>query len=137
MTVIFESVQYDDLNSRQQENFNFQKLSAKLADYGFNCIRLSDDWQGADLIACHIDGSTFLKVQLKSRFCVQRKYIGKNIYIAFRRGDDWYIYPHDDMSEFVDRSQRVNNSVSWSVHKSYGWPSPPKWALGELAKYKL
>lgn len=35
--------------------------AAHLADYGFNCLRLSDDWQGADFIACHIDGNKFLK----------------------------------------------------------------------------
>jgi hypothetical protein len=34
-----------------------------LADYGFLTMRLSDDWQGADFIAQHIDGA-FLKVQL-------------------------------------------------------------------------
>jgi hypothetical protein len=56
-----------NINSRQKENYNFLKVSAVLADYGFNTMRLSDDWQGADFIAVHIDGETFLKVQLKSR----------------------------------------------------------------------
>jgi hypothetical protein len=38
-----------------------------LADYGFATIKPDDDWQSADFIAQHFDGSTFLKVQLKSR----------------------------------------------------------------------
>jgi hypothetical protein len=39
-------IQYAALNSRQREIFNFQKIAAILADYGFNCIKLADDWQG-------------------------------------------------------------------------------------------
>ena len=58
----FDRVPYEKLNSRQKENYNFAKVSARLADCGFNCLRLSDDWQGADFIACHIDKETFLKV---------------------------------------------------------------------------
>jgi hypothetical protein len=92
---MFQKIVYEELNSRQRENFNFQKVSAHLADYGFNSLRLSDDWQGADFIACHIDGSTFLKVQLKGRLNIDLKYSGKDIYIAFCAEGTWYLYPHD------------------------------------------
>ena len=74
---MFQRVPYGELNSRQKENRNFQKVAARMADYGFNCLRLTDDWQGADSIACHIDGETFLKVQLKGRMSIDRKYLGK------------------------------------------------------------
>jgi hypothetical protein len=53
----FNRILYSNLNSRQKEAFNFQKVSAVLADYGFITIRLSSDWGGADFIAqhcCHI-----------------------------------------------------------------------------------
>ena len=92
---MFQPIAYADLNSRQKENYNFQKVAARLADYGFNSLRLTDDWQGADFIACHIDGETFLKVQLKGRFVLDRKYLGKDIHIAFLHRDDLYLYPHD------------------------------------------
>lgn len=39
-TYQFQRVEYEYLNSRQQENFNFQKIAGHLADFGFNCIRL-------------------------------------------------------------------------------------------------
>lgn len=68
-----EEISYDDLNSRQRENYNFHKVSAILADYGFTSIRLSDDWQGADFIAQHIDGQTFIKAQLKGRMSIDKK----------------------------------------------------------------
>jgi len=43
----FERIRYESLNARQKEIFNYQKLAATLADYGFHCIKLADDWQGA------------------------------------------------------------------------------------------
>ncbi len=41
-----EKINYGDLNGKQQEVYNFQKCAALLAEYGFNCIRLVDDWEG-------------------------------------------------------------------------------------------
>ena len=45
---MFAKIDYSKLNARQQENYNFQKVSGVLADYGYTCIKLSDDWNGAD-----------------------------------------------------------------------------------------
>jgi hypothetical protein len=70
----FAHIRYASLKARQKELFNFQKIAATLADYGFNCIKLADDWQGADFLAYHINGTTTLKVQLKSRLTIDRKY---------------------------------------------------------------
>ncbi|MGQ4810161.1 hypothetical protein NKDENANG_03610 [Candidatus Entotheonellaceae bacterium PAL068K] len=82
---MFRRISYEELNPRQKRNFNFQKVAAKLADYGFNCVRLNDDWQGADFIAYHIDGNTSIRVQLR----------GRDIYITFNQDGEWYLYPHD------------------------------------------
>ena len=60
MALTLNKIKYEDLNARQQENYNFLKISAVLADYGFMTLRLSSDWQGADFIAQNNDG-TFLK----------------------------------------------------------------------------
>ena len=75
---MFQRINPDDLNGRQKEIYNFQKSAALLADYGFNCIKLTDDWQGADFLAHHFDGTTTLKVQLKARLTIDRKYTGQN-----------------------------------------------------------
>ena len=64
--MVFQHVAYDDLQAPQKERYNYQKLAGVLADYGFNCIGLSDDWNGADVLAVHTSGET-LRVQLKSR----------------------------------------------------------------------
>lgn len=49
---MFSRITYARLNSRQKENYNFQKIAARLADYGFNSIRLTDDWQGRTSSPC-------------------------------------------------------------------------------------
>jgi hypothetical protein len=135
---MFQRIDYDDLNSRQQENYNFQKLAARLADYGFNCLRLSDDWQGADFIACHIDGETFLKVQLKGRLAIDKKYIGKGINIAFFQGDDCYIYDHDALVRHLEENNLIGaDSVTWHERGIRHWPSPPAWAIHFLSDFRI
>ena len=80
----FEKINYKKLNSRQKENYNYQKISSILAEYGFSTIRLSDDWQSADFIAQHYKNKTFLKVQLKGRLGIDKKYMNKDLWICFR-----------------------------------------------------
>lgn len=135
--VTFKKVLYSELNSRQQENFNFQKVSAHLADYGYNCLRLSDDWQGADFIACHIDGNRFLKVQLKGRLTIQKKYIGKDIYVAFNHKGTWYVYPHDRVMKQLLQSGTAGTSTSWLNDGGYSWPSLSVAILKILEPYKI
>jgi hypothetical protein len=93
-------IEYAALNDRQKENYNFQKCAAILAGYGFNCIRLSDDYKGADFIALHIDGTTELRVQLKGRLNLEDKYAGKNLFIAFPDNGRWFLVPHDEARDY-------------------------------------
>jgi hypothetical protein len=44
-----EKIDYNALNAKAKEMYNFQKVLAKLADYGFTTMWLNNDWQGADL----------------------------------------------------------------------------------------
>lgn len=122
MPIKLQRVQYSDLNSKQKENFNYQKISAVLADYGYVTMRLSDDWQGADFIALHIDGQTFLRVQLKGRLTVEKKYEGKDIHIAFAQGEHWYLYPHDELLQKILAITNIANTDSWSIKGGYSFP---------------
>ena len=135
MTTIFNKVEYKNLNSRQKENYNFQKVAGHLADYGFNCLRLSDDWQGADFIACHIDGNKFLKVQLKGRLNVDQKYAGKDIYIAFCSEGTWYLYPHDQVRDEILANGLIADSLSWKTNGGYSWPSLSAQLKSIMQKY--
>lgn len=130
-------IKYTDLNARQKESYNFHKISAVLANYGFNTIRLSDDWQGADFIAQHIDGEQFLKIQLKGRLTVDKKYIGKNIYICFCDSKQWYLYPHDDFLAWLKTNSAFETSDSWQKYGSYSWPNLSKALTQHLNQYAL
>ena len=134
----FEPIPYADLNSRQKENYNFHKIAARLANFGYNCLRLTDDWQGADFIACHIDGETFLKVQLKGRLVIDRKYQGKDIHIAFIHGDGAYLYEHDKLVAHLEANGLIGDeSVTWHEHGFRSWPTPPSWAINFLENYRI
>lgn len=133
----FEKVGYKTLTARQQENYNFLKISALLADYGFNTLRLTDDWQGADFIANHIDGETFLKVQLKGRFTLDKKYIGKNIWVCFPYRGEWYLYPHDKVVSELAEYSNFQNTESWKKQGKISNGRPTKRDIQLLKNYKL
>ena len=134
----FQRVPYAQLNSRQKENYNFHKIAARMADYGFNCLRLTDDWQGADFIACHINGETFMKVQLKARLVIDRKYQGKGIHIAFIHGEDAYLYDHDRLVHFLEMNGLIGDeSVTWHEKGIRHWPTPPVWAIRFLEEFRI
>jgi frataxin-like iron-binding protein CyaY len=109
------AISYKEINARQKELFNFQKIAATFADYGFNCIKLADDWQGADFIAYNVNGNTTLKVQLKSRLTINKKYSGKekDIWIAFPYKNTWYLIKHDSLVEKVGKHTIWLNSDAW------------------------
>jgi hypothetical protein len=130
----FEKVRYDSLNARQKELFNFQKIAATLADYGYNCIKLADDWQGADFLAYHVNGTTTLKVQLKSRLTIDQKYHGKDIWMAFPHGDYWYLIEHDRLVEKVGKQTDWLTSLSWKDKHGYSSVSINAGLLESLAK---
>jgi hypothetical protein len=112
MPLDLSRVTYVRLNARQEENYNFLKVSAVLADYGYVTMRLSDDWQGADFIAQHIHDRTFLRVQLKSRLSFDRKYEGKDLYVVFKDVRDWYLYPHDELLAYMPQIRRAAHGAS-------------------------
>lgn len=132
-----DKVDYKALNAKQQENYNMLKLGAVIADYGFDLIRLNDDWQGADCIANHIDGSTYLKVQLKGRLTIDKKYVEKDLYIAFRNGENWYLYPHDELIEKLHKSGIALHTSSWTENGHYSWPKLSGRIEGIIEPYKL
>ncbi len=38
-------IKYEELNARQKENYNYHKVASRLADYGYDCMRLNNDWE--------------------------------------------------------------------------------------------
>jgi hypothetical protein len=127
-----KKINYADFkkNGKQIETYNFQKVSAILADYGFATLRLSDDWQGADFLAVHIDGKTVMKVQLKSRLTFDKKYVGKDLFVCFpyckRNSEDvhWYLFNHDEMLDVFMANKQISlrDTSPWVKVGNYSWP---------------
>lgn len=132
-----EKITYSKLNARQKENFNFQKVAGLLADYGFNCMKLVDDWQGADFLAYHVDGNQTLKVQLKSRLTIEKKYLRKNIFMAFPVGRSWYLIEHDRLVAIVNKHTNWLKSESWRGQGMYSTSKPSENLVGAIQSAKL
>ena len=138
MPLELRRVHYADLNARQKENYNFQKVSAVLADFGFSTLRLTDDWQGADFIAQHVDGETFLKVQLKGRLTFGKKYQGKGLHVAFEHGGTWYLYPHDDLlATVLAEPDTVSGTSSWEELGGYSFNGLSRQMAELLEPYRV
>lgn len=115
-------IRYDDLTGKQKEYYNFQKVSAALADFGFMTQWLTYDRDFTDFIAKHVDGNTTLRVQLERRLAFRKKYLGKDLYIAFREGETCYLYRHDELLERVLRETNISNTRSWQIDGGYDFP---------------
>jgi hypothetical protein len=139
MPLELKRISYGSLKSRQQETYNFQKLSAVLADFGYLTIRLSDDWNGADFIAQHFRTKAFLKVQLKGRLTFDKKYHEKDLYICFRDGDHghWYLYNHQELLEQVLLKGHIEGTKTWVENKPYHFPSLSKDLKELLEPYRI
>jgi hypothetical protein len=137
MSVTFKPIAYQELNGKQKEAYNLQKVSSILADLGFVTIRMTSDWGGADFIAQHLEG-TFLKVQLKSRLTFAKKYSGndKELYICFRDKDRWYLYPHDELLK-QNLDKRYIGKKFWDEHEDYSNPNLSKGQRLLLEPYEL
>lgn len=93
-----EKVNYTNLIAKEQEVYNYAKTASTLVEYGFVCNLITADKHGADMIAYNFLNGENIQIQLKgSRAVVDRKYRGKNLYIAYtdRETNEICIYNHD------------------------------------------
>jgi len=134
----FEKIKYQDLKPKQKEIYNFQKVSGLLAGYGYTCIKLADDWCGADFLAYKFDGNETLNVQLKGRITIDKKYKNAaNLYMAFRNRGNWYLVPHEKLIEIIRQvSPKWLLSNSWLTGGSYSAANSKKLAAA-MVDFKL
>jgi hypothetical protein len=137
----FKRINYSELNPKEQEDYNFAKISSKLADYGYRTIRDFNDWGGADFYCIDrgCDLGEALKVQQKGRLTFDKKYIGKNLYIAFeyKPTNTLYIYLHDELLNKLILVTNIENTSSWMDKGKYTFKSISKPILDILNQYKL
>ncbi len=129
-------IEYTDLSSKQKEVFNFHKIAGKLSEYGYNCIKLADDWQGADFLACHKDGGT-LKVQLKARLTISKKYVGKSLWMAFPIYQEWYLIEHEELVRLAEKHTSWLTTKSWQECGNYSSANPSQRFAEALTRSRL
>ena len=117
-----KKIDYKSLNAKEKENYNYHKVASVLADYGYDSMRLNNDWQGADFIA--VKGDEMLKIQLKGRFTLDKKYIDKDIFVAFIENNNIKLYEHDKALGLFPESSK--NTVSWKDKGQYSWLKTPE-----------
>lgn len=137
MRFLVEKIKYETLNARQKETYNFQKVSAIFADYGFTTIKLSDDWLGADFIAIDFSGEKYLKVQLKGRLTFDKKYKEKDLWICFndKKNEKWYLYHHDELLKSFEAS--FKKTSSWKNQGIYHFPNISVEIKEKLLEYSI
>ena len=140
MSLNLKRVSYEDLKTKQREIYNFQKAAAALADYGFNCIKLQDDWEGADFLAYHKDGGT-LRVQLKGRgLTIAQKYLKQqDLYLCFGSDAARYLILHNELVEIIKRVKPAAlQTPSWlEGQQQYYWRQPPNDVAKAIERFKL
>jgi hypothetical protein len=84
------------LSAKAIELLNMHELTAELMARGWNVYLPVYD-EGIDLLATRNDVSEVIRIQLKSRWSIDRKYVGRPIEIAYKDRGTWYLAPHEAM----------------------------------------
>ena len=101
---------------RVKEFANRNRLSELLLQHGFGVfVPLIDT--GIDMIAHNETSGEVRLIQQKSRWTVDRKYLGRNLWIAFPDEIQWYLVPHDHLVETAHKG--MAQTVSWLDKGTY------------------
>jgi hypothetical protein len=87
------------------------------AEFGLSPEKLARDTEQLELALQALESdqaerdSALRKVQQKSRWTIDQKYVGREIWIAFPFAGDWYLIPHDMM---VASADAATQTASWT-----------------------
>lgn len=118
------------------EVINRNTVVSLALEQGFNAFLPVYDG-GVDFILYREDDNLVRKVQLKGRWMIDKKYIGRDIWMAFPIAGQWYLMPHDLMLERAEADGKTLNSVSWIEGGAYSKPKPSAATIAECAPYKF
>ena len=91
---------------------------------------------GVDFILYHEDDRLLRKVQLKARWTIDRKYIDRDIWIAFPIAGEWYLAPHEDLV-LMGEAKEFTQSASWIEQGNYSLPRPSKAVVEACERYRF
>lgn len=106
--------------SQVREVINRNTVVSLALDQGFNAFLPVYDG-GVDFILYRESDGVVRKVQLKGRWTIDRKYIDRDIWMAFPIAGAWYVMPHDEMVALAE-AEGVTKTVSWTEGGAYSKP---------------
>lgn len=111
------------------------ELTTLLLREGYNVFLPVHD-EGIDLIAHRERDDDLMLVQQKSRWTIARKYLGRQIWIAFRSRGEWYLVPHDEMVA-TGEAAGYTATPSWIERGLYQCASMTRDLQAQCANYQL
>jgi len=121
--------------SQIQEVINRNLLVSELLQHGFNAYLPVYD-RGIDLIALREADGDVRRIQLKSRWIIDQKYVGREVWIAFPEGGRWYLAPHDHMIQYGEELGYCGTK-SWIEGGAYSCPTLGKPLASLMAGWVL
>lgn len=121
--------------SQIREVINRNTVVSLALDQGFNAFLPVYDG-GVDFILYRESDGLVLKVQLKGRWMIDRKYLGRDIWMAFPIAGEWYVMPHDTMVAFAE-AEGVTKTASWIDGGAYSKPRPSKATIAACMPYRF
>jgi hypothetical protein len=120
--------------SQVREVINRNTVTSLALAQGFNVFLPVYDG-GVDFILYRESDALLRKVQLKSRWTIGKKYIDREIWIAFPVDDDWYLVPHDELVRNAPAG--ILKSVSWTQNGGYSRRRLPAGLVEQYASYRF
>ena len=115
---------------------DYHKAGCLLAEHGFGLVALPDDWHFANCLAYHDDGR-ILKVRLMAGMLIDKKYVGKDLYLCFPARGFWFLIPHDELLRIVgDILPGTLKTDSWKKGR-YSWTKAPWAVIYRLTKFRI
>ncbi|WP_421380738.1 hypothetical protein ACOCG7_34425 (plasmid) [Paraburkholderia sp. DD10] len=119
--------------SQISEVINRNTVVSLALEQGFNAFLPVYDG-GVDFILYRESDRELRKVQLKGRWTIDRKYVGRDIWIAFPLAGDWYLMPHDEM---VATAGAATRTTSWIGNGLYSRPRLSAAMVKACAPYRF
>ena len=121
--------------SQVREVINRNSLVSLALSMGFNAFLPVYDG-GVDFILYNEHTGDVRKVQLKGRWTIEKKYLNRDIWIAFHNNGRWYLAPHDEMASMaVDYGFTATSS--WISGGAYSCPRLSKQMLNDMIKFRF
>ncbi len=117
------------------EVINRNALVTLALERGYNAFLPVFDG-GIDFVLYSELTGDLLKVQLKGRWYIDKKYVERDIWIAFRDGEQWYVAPHDALVTAA-AGYGFTTARSWLEGNAYSCPKLSKNMKRDLEPYRF